>query len=47
MNLLNGTHPIAREMKKYIATPWCQCSLTKEWKACAECQPPIKEDGEK
>jgi len=42
MDLLNGTHPVAREMKKYIATPWCQCSPTNEWKACAECKPPMK-----
>ena len=40
-SLLNGSHPIAREMKKYIATPWCQCSLTKEWKDCSKCKPPM------
>ena len=45
MNLLNGTHAISREMKKYIATPWCQCSPTNEWKACAECKPPMKSAG--
>jgi hypothetical protein len=38
--LLKGTHPLSREMRKYIATPWCQCNGA--YKACTECKPSIK-----
>ena len=44
-SLLNGTHPIAREMKKYIATAACNCAESNEWKICSKCKPPMKETG--
>ena len=39
-SLLNGEHDISEEMKKYIATPWCNCG-NNNWKACTECDPSI------
>jgi hypothetical protein len=40
IHLLNGDHELSREMKKYIATPWCNCNG--EYKSCMECKPPLK-----
>ena len=38
--LLSGTHPLAKQMKLYIATPYCECSLESgqmKFRDCHEC----------
>ena len=39
--LLKGKHPLAQEMKRYIATPWCKCQ-DEVYKDCLQCQPAKK-----
>ena len=44
---LNGDSHLSDMMKKYKATPWCECKPGK-WAACSKCSPPIltvKEQG--
>ena len=40
-SLLSGKHPLAQQMKLYIATPWCKCGEAQEWMACKLCTPSI------
>jgi hypothetical protein len=39
--LLNGQSELGKMMKKYVATPFCDCGNDGKWIDCKKCDPPI------